>query len=276
LAEETIEWSRPADLSGATIVRCRNATQLWSWFHETYTFCAVVAGQGSEWTYRGKLHRTGGAGATMFLEPGETHAQRRQIGSASYDVMFLDAGAVDALARELSAGLRTPHFRPSQVLGPRTFEQMVLLMRAFFGQTTTLERQSRLATFVETCLGYTERTPTAGRDTWERPAVGRARALLHDRLADNVSLDELAQVAGISRFHLLREFTRLLGLPPHQYQILARVSAASRMLARGEPPAEVATSLGFADQSHLGRHFRRIAHTSPGRYAAVVRGASRG
>jgi AraC-like DNA-binding protein len=56
------------------------------------------------------------------------------------------------------------------------------------------------------------------------------------------------------------------GLPPHALQLAQRVRAARRLLEAGEPIAETAVATGFADQSHLHRHFRRSLGVTPGQY----------
>jgi AraC-like DNA-binding protein len=140
-------------------------------------------------------------------------------------------------------------------------------MRSLSDGGGALEVQSRVARVVDLLLRHAERGAATPRLGWERPAVARVREYLHARLAENVSLDELTRVAGLTRFHLLRVFKQTMGLPPHEYQLVARVQAASRLLAKGERRAKVAAELGFADQSHFGRHFRRIAGVSPGAFA---------
>jgi AraC-like DNA-binding protein len=84
-----------------------------------------------------------------------------------------------------------------------------------------------------------------------------------------VSLEELAALAKLSRFHLLRAFTRYIGLPPHAYQIRLRIKGACALLQSGISAVEVAARVGFADQSHFTRHFKRICHMTPGCYARL-------
>ena len=80
-------------------------------------------------------------------------------------------------------------------------------------------------------------------------------------------LDELAAVARVSRFHLVHAFTREIGLSPHAYQVHIRVERARRLLQRGMSAAGAAASVGFADQSHLTRWFKRILRLTPSDYA---------
>jgi AraC-like DNA-binding protein len=80
-------------------------------------------------------------------------------------------------------------------------------------------------------------------------------------------LRQLADLTGASTFHLLRLFKQEVGLPPAAYQIHLKVAAAKRLLRLGGSIADAAAELGFVDQSHLTRHFRKIVGTTPGRYA---------
>jgi AraC-like DNA-binding protein len=111
--------------------------------------------------------------------------------------------------------------------------------------------------------------PVAGAGRARRdPALRRACAYLEEHLARNVSLDELAQASGASRFRLARLFRTGLGLPPHGYQLALRIAAARRALEAGASVTGAAAATGFADQAHLHRHFRRTLGITPARYAA--------
>lgn len=101
-------------------------------------------------------------------------------------------------------------------------------------------------------------------------AVERARDLLHERFADTLRLDELAQKVAMSKCHLVHLFHKELGMPPHAYQIHLRVIEARRLVADGMPLGEVACVAGFADQSHLTRLFKRVVGIPPGQYAASL------
>jgi AraC-like DNA-binding protein len=99
------------------------------------------------------------------------------------------------------------------------------------------------------------------------PYVTRARAYLDEHWVRNVPLDELATVAGVSKFHLARRFTEAVGLPPHTYQNRVRVQRAMSLLTDGVSVQDAAVRTGFSDASHLCRHFKRFTGTTPGRYA---------
>ncbi|WP_068824868.1 helix-turn-helix domain-containing protein [Pseudomonas sp. BMS12] len=102
--------------------------------------------------------------------------------------------------------------------------------------------------------------------------VRRLQELLAERLQQTPSLDEMAAELGLSKFHLLRAFQRHTGLSPRQWAMQLRTRRAQGLLRQGLPAGEVAHALGFADQSHLNRHFRAAYGLPPGRYQALLRG----
>jgi AraC family transcriptional regulator len=96
------------------------------------------------------------------------------------------------------------------------------------------------------------------------PEVGRAIEFMHANLSGSISLAELAQAAHVSPSQLTRLFKRSTGLAPHQFLIRLRVDRAREILQSGTLSiSEVAALSGFADQSHLHRHVKRVYGIPP-------------
>jgi AraC family transcriptional regulator len=96
--------------------------------------------------------------------------------------------------------------------------------------------------------------------------VSDALAFIHANYARELSLTDIAEAAHLSPFHLARLFKQSLGVSPHQYLIHVRVDSARWLLSAGSGErslAEVASAVGFADQSHLTRHFKRVTGVTP-------------
>ncbi len=86
-----------------------------------------------------------------------------------------------------------------------------------------------------------------------------------------LSIPELAASVGVSPGHLLHTFSRKFGKPPRKYLIEIRVRRARELLESGTPIKCIAKMVGFYDQAHLTRHFRRLVGDTPAHYAAIRR-----
>lgn len=114
------------------------------------------------------------------------------------------------------------------------------------------------------------------RSTAPPVTVLRAVELMRQRLADSLSLDEMAQASGVSPFHFARQFKAATGHPPHEYLMRLRVDRAQELISkngRNWTLAAIAQDSGFADQSHMSRHFRRVLGVTPGEFAEARRAA---
>jgi AraC family transcriptional regulator len=95
-------------------------------------------------------------------------------------------------------------------------------------------------------------------------ALRRVQDYINDQLDRDLSLAELAAIAGYCPTYFARQFKQATGLAPHQYLIHRRVERARALLESGQlTVAEVAQRVGFADQSHLDRHFKHLLGVSP-------------
>jgi len=92
----------------------------------------------------------------------------------------------------------------------------------------------------------------------------RVQQYVEDHLAERVSTERLAAIAGLSVFHFARVFKQSQGMTPHSYLLHRRIVRAQELLGETESPlSEIALVSGFADQSHLARHFREHVGVSP-------------
>jgi AraC family transcriptional regulator len=111
--------------------------------------------------------------------------------------------------------------------------------------------------------------PDVGCPPWLR----RAQEFLHSNFAKPFSLGDVATAAGVHPAYLAREFRRRYRTTPGEYTRRLRVEAAGRALSATDAPlSEIAASLGFSDQSHMGKHFKRLTGFTPAQYRANLKG----
>jgi AraC family transcriptional regulator len=98
-------------------------------------------------------------------------------------------------------------------------------------------------------------------------ALCRVLELMQDRLADNLTLTELAKEAGLGVSAFSRAFAKSVGTSPYRHFAAVRMQRAKELLARGSRPlAEIAGETGYADQAHFTAAFTRHTGYSPGKW----------
>jgi AraC-like DNA-binding protein len=98
----------------------------------------------------------------------------------------------------------------------------------------------------------------------------RARDYLHSSWQCAVSMEELSAAAGRDRWSLSRDFRVFYGTSPHRYLTMRRLDAARRLMLQGLSIADVAADAGFADQSHMTRHFKQTFGLTPARWLQLA------
>ncbi len=134
-----------------------------------------------------------------------------------------------------------------------------------------LEAESALGIVAEKIRSHLRDIPTRQPSLPDPVIAGPLRDLLDTHLSESLTLADAADTIGASPSGLVRAFTRTFGIPPHQYVIGRRIENARKRLLAGEPPALTAVGVGFHDQAHLTRHFRRHVGETPARFAASGR-----
>jgi AraC-like DNA-binding protein len=129
-----------------------------------------------------------------------------------------------------------------------------------------LNAEGRLAMITERIAAHLTAPSTAGQQP-DGSIARQLRLLLDEHIAQPITLEAAAVALDRCVPHLVRSFTRQFGVSPHAYVIGRRVEAARRELLRGARPADVATAVGFYDQAHLTRHFKRHTSMTPARFA---------
>jgi AraC-like DNA-binding protein len=212
------------------------------------------------------------AGDLAVWDPSGTHAGS-PLRSAPWEarLLVIELPELERLAAGAGTLLGSLEFPDPVVRQPSLTAEFLELHRALEQPASSLERQSALATFLERLAACSPSTRLEARPATAGRALRRACEYLLDAPTTNVSLDDLAEAADCSPFHLVRLFRRLYGVPPHRFQIGQRVVLARRLLEQGASPSDAAIQTGFYDQSHLHRHFTPRLGLTPRRYAAAFR-----
>ncbi|MEQ9330735.1 AraC family transcriptional regulator [Thalassobaculum sp.] len=240
--------------------------------HDSYAIGVTLQGR-QGFHHRGRRH-VSTPGRIIAMNPDDAHdGEAAGDEGFTYWMLYPSAGLWRGLLED--AGERPadpPFFADTLVDDPGTARRLLRLCRVLCDPAgDALEADEAVA---DALLPLARRHGRAGPPAATRAgdaAIARIRDLLHTHYEREFRLDDLAAEAGRSRFQVSRAFAAAYGLPPHAWLIRRRLAVARELLLAGEPAAEVATAVGFADQSHLIRRFKASYGITPGEFRAACR-----
>jgi len=243
-------------------------------FHETFAIGVIEAGAATIHTNRGSW--TAEAGAILAFSPGEIHSAIPVHSSGySYRMIYPEAAMMHELGvyNATLAQSGAPLFRAPVIDAPRLGFDLAAIHRPLMSGERHADLESRFVASMRALVAeFSERarTENASRAA-DVEIVAAARRHLRAMCGERITIGDVASVCGVSPFHLIRVFRRVVGVTPHAYLVQLRVNRAQAMLCRGTRAADVAYSCGFSDQSHLTRTFKSVIGVPPVEYARSVR-----
>ncbi|SDG57133.1 AraC-type DNA-binding protein [Alloyangia pacifica] len=259
--------SRP-ELHGIETLSARYRTQTFKpHAHDEYLIGVIDGGVHSVWC-RGEMNRVP-RGSVVTMRPGDIH--HGGAGSETgwrQRMLYIPEAAMRALLEDLGGRALngTLDFGAAFHARPGLAQNIATLHEVLHASEHRLARDVALERLLGALLGELAPQISANRSP-DRGRIAEAVDYLGDRVEEDVSLDDLCRVTGLRRRQTIDAFRRATGLPPHAWHLQQKVLLVKRLLRAGLTPAEAAAQAGFADQSHMGRHFRAIVGTTPRAYA---------
>jgi AraC-like DNA-binding protein len=263
-------------------------------WHDAYTIPVILEGA-ERFTYRGSGY-VAETGTVPVINPGEVHTGSRATDDGwCYRVGYVPVDFVRNLASAIAGRPQdAPWFPPGVIRDADLAARLALAHRmmeagsertppshahgqpadgpasdAPGGVYDPLAAETAMLDALSTLIvRHADTRPRRATLAADEPRVDAMRERLAADLASTVTLDEVAQAAGLSPFHAARLFTRTVGMPPHAWRNQLRLQRALAPLRAGAPVADVAAASGFVDQSHFTRHFKRMFGVPPGRWQA--------
>ncbi len=239
-------------------------------WHSQWQLVAVTRGDGWVRT-RGTRHRTP-AGSLFLIPPEVVHSNDVFEDGCDFRSMLVDPPLVEGVAGAASINLLRSSIAAAPVLLSKKltaeFDRFHLLAeRSQNALETDVALESWIIDLLIRHTGQCEFAPAHVA----HPAARKAREFIADHAADGITLDEVASASGLSRYELSRQFKAAFGMPPHAWQLQVRIDRSKPHLKKGHPVGEVALLMGFSDQAHFTRVFKKSTGYTPGTYAAEFR-----
>ncbi|EOD80032.1 Transcriptional regulator, AraC family [Grimontia indica] len=235
--------------------------------HDEFSFGIIEQGH-SDYKNRHRVNDVR-VGDIVTINPADVHSCNPKGNTWSYSMLFVDTLKMGEIQQDILQHAHrgynqdyTP-FKNDLERNPLIQTHFLALLEALIDDNSPLKAQVAFYDFIESSFWQhklsTEKTQREGD-------VLRVREKMLDELTEIHQLDSLAEEAGMSRYQLIRAFRQRFGLPPHAYLMDEKIKRAKVLLREGKEISEVAFELGFSDQAHFQRHFKKKLAVTPKYY----------
>ncbi|MDR2249744.1 AraC family transcriptional regulator [Acinetobacter sp.] len=233
--------------------------------HDYFGIGVITRGAQRSWSLVGQVEA--GQGDVIIVNPGEIHDGIPLDGPRAWQMIYIQP---EILKQELLAEGRSA----DAILHPLVRDGLLSqrLLQLFKEMALPVVEHVALEEMLLFSLMHASRYHMLSEryQPTRCSSVQRAKEYLDDMAEHTVTLSELAGLCDLSRFQLLRSFSREVGITPHAYLLQRRVCHARHYLQQGNSIIEAALRAGFADQSHLTRAFVRQLGITPSRYQKAI------
>jgi AraC-like DNA-binding protein len=235
--------------------------------HEGYTIGVIE--KGAQRFYRsGEIH-TADTNAIILVNADDVHTGESATPEGwQYRAMYPLPEHFENVCVDLYEGKKcAPYFSSSVINDPLLTEQLRLLFNQVDNNASKLLTETILyGLMLRLTLRHSSLRHVPKDISGSKEKLIRVKEYLDFYPEEDISLKQLAIIAGLSQYHFIRQFKKMIDLAPHGYQIQARLKKAKNLLKAGVKPVMVATDCGFHDQSHFNRHFKKALGTTPSKF----------
>ena len=241
-----------------------------SHFHKNYVIGVVEAGS-RDFVCNGKKCVIN-AGDILLINPGQVHGCR-QIGSENLHYFSFNI-AIDIMRKamqEITGQNILPHFTENVIKSELIKQNLADLKQMILSDCNDFAKEELFLLIMEQLAGI-----YSDSDMGQEKMVGLSKIncivrYLEENFYRSISLDELSLAGGISKYHLIRSFTKMKGISPHKYLETVRIEKSKQFLEQNFPLAQVALKAGFTDQSHFTNAFKSLIGLTPKIYQNIMR-----
>ncbi len=239
-------------------------------FHNAYAVGLNEGGQGRCLHQRETHYHA--PGSFNCIDPYEIHTGEPASSSGwAFRTIYISLPAVKHALAQLGWSVQQlPHFPTIVVNDASLRSHYCQLFQVLSESPSQLTQQSLLLQFLSRLFArHAQLRPQRRRAKAESKAVSLVRDYLEVHCTENISVDDLAKLAGLNPYYLIRCFRQQVGVPPHRYKQHWQLLAARQALHTEKPLADIATEYGSYDQSHFTRAFKQTFALPPGAYRKV-------
>ena len=229
-------------------------------FHDTYTI--GITHDGMFKSINSNKSSLAYQNSTRIINPEEVHCGDSH--AWKYTNFYPSTELLANLYEQMYGEYKVPFFEKHIINDAPLFGLLLNFFRSVYDKKSPMEVEialiNALSYLIEHYTSYTQQNMMF----CDKYSVAKTSVeYIHDNLYHDITLEELSAQTHLSKYHFLRVFKKSIGLTPHQYIIVERIQKAKELVLKGKSLSEVGLDVGFSDQSHFIRNFRKIYGYSP-------------
>lgn len=237
-------------------------------FHEHYTIGFIESGQ-RYLVYKDKEFIVN-SGDLIVFNPGDSHACEQIDGKTlDFRCINIKPEVMKTAASEITGKTNLPCFvQPvhySSELAPYLRELHLMIAE----EEKDFKKEELFLFLLEELIREYSNTEFINNEEELTYEIKVVCDYLEEHYMSNITLNDLSTLVRLSKYHLLRTFTRQKGISPYRYLETVRVNHAKELLEQGNKPIDVAFQTGFSDQSHFNHFFKRLIGLTPKLYKKI-------
>lgn len=266
--EEKADFKIANAFDGIEIVNAAYKAQAFSkHVHEAYTIGVIE--QGAQRFYRSGDVHIAETDSIILVNADDVHTGESASSNGwKYRAMYPKPEDFENISNDLyDRNSFAPYFSASVIKDPILVQQLRLLFLQVGSNASKLLTETIMySLMLRLTLKHSTQRSLPTDISGSKNKLVLVKEFLDTYPEEDISLSQLALIAGTSQYHFIRQFKKMYELAPHSYQIQARLKKAKSLLKLGTKASVVATDCGFHDQSHFNRHFKRALGTTPSKY----------
>lgn len=241
-------------------------------FHEYYVIGFIEKGK-RYLSCKNKEYTTE-PGDLVLFNPRDNHTCEQVDGRAlDYRCINIQPEIMSKAVCEITGKEYLPYFTSQVIFRSELVSLLKELHQMIMQEEVDFRKEEIFFFLLEQLIEeYTAEEMPAGKveQTAEAKAIC---AFLEAHYMDNIALDDLCKLTGLSKYYLLRSFTKQKGISPYRYLETIRIDQAKKLLEQGVAPLDAALQTGFTDQSHFSNFFKKLIGLTPKQYMNIFKHA---
>jgi len=238
-------------------------------FHEYYVLGFIE--EGNRFLSCKNREYTVVPGDLVLFNPGDNHTCEQVDGKTlDYRCINIQPEVMAKAVLEITGKEKLPHFTTTVVFRSEFSSQIKELHSIIMEEERDFRKEELFLLLLEQLMAeHTAEVPSAKLE--QSSQVMTVCSFLERNYRESITLDQLSDIAGLSKYYLLRSFTKQMGISPYRYLETIRVDKAKKLLEQGVLPIDAALQTGFSDQSHFSNFFKKLIGLTPKQYQGIYK-----